>query len=323
VSLLLLLIVPMAHRSLPLFGLGVATIAILYGLATSWMMGKLVALPVRALREALQRVGEGDLHARVHLLRADDFGHLIEGFNRMADGLREREQLQQTFGRHVGRQVAREIMAQGDGLGGRELEITAMFVDIRNFTAHSASHTPAEVVSALNVFFSEAVDIVESHGGLVNKFLGDGLMALFGIGSNRDLHADRAVTAARALLCCLRESREELTRTGWPELAIGIGVNSGPAVVGSVGSPRRQEYTAIGDTVNVASRVEALTKQLERPLLITAATRERLALQYPLQAAPPQRVRGKEEPIELYAVAAPEPGEALAEFSLTASWSPG
>jgi len=319
VSLVLLLLVPQAQQSLPLFGLAVAGVAILYAVTTSWMMGKLVAKPIQALREASMRVARGDLDARVDLQRADDFGPLIERFNQMVAGLREREHLEQTFGRHVGREAARQILAQGDHLGGSELEVTVMFVDIRNFTAQAERRTPAEMIDALNIFFTAAVDTVERHGGLVNKFLGDGLMAIFGVGANRDLHADRAVTAARALFELLAASRDELARSGWPAMTIGIGVNTGQAVVGSIGSPRRREYTAIGDTVNVAARVEGLTKQLDRTLLITDATRKRLACGYPLERLPPQTLRGKSEPLPLFAVAPLAPGETAATFSLTES----
>ena len=184
-----------------------------------------------------------------------------------------------------------------------------MFVDVRDFTAHSSQQSPKDVVSALNVFFRQAVDTVEAHGGMVNKFLGDGLMALFGIGTEADGHARRAVEAGIHLHHSLQGLAEELSGAGWPGLRIGIGINTGKAVVGSIGSPKRQEYTAIGDTINVASRVESLTKQLGQPLLITAATRAHLGEWFPLIPLEPQRVRGKSKPLELFAVS-------LAELSL-------
>ena len=158
------------------------------------------------------------------------------------------------------------------------------------------------MVTALNIFFRGAVETIEAHGGMVNKFLGDGLMALFGIGSPTADHAVQAVTAARQLLCCVSKAKGELEIAGWPGLEIGIGINSGPAVVGSIGSPKRQEYTAIGDTVNIASRVESLTKSVGHPLLVTEATRRLLPEEIELQPLEPQSVKGKAQPLQLYAV---------------------
>ncbi|MEM9657584.1 MAG: HAMP domain-containing protein, partial [Planctomycetota bacterium] len=181
ISLELLIIVPAASQQSPLlFGLAVGAVAIAFGTSTSWMLGKLIADPVQRLTKAAIRVSEGDLDVSVHLLKADEFGLLTKSFNQMVEGLRQRERLQETFGRHVGQEAAREIMNQGDGLVGSERNITVMFVDVRNFTAHSAKHSPEEVVSALNIFFRDAVEKVEAQGGMVNKFLGDGFMALFG-----------------------------------------------------------------------------------------------------------------------------------------------
>ncbi len=301
IALVLLLVLPSASQKTPQFGVWVGAISIAFGIATAWMLGRLIALPVRRLRDAAVRVAEGDLDVRIDDLRADDFGPLIDRFNRMVVGLRERERLQETFGRHVGHEAARQILARGGGLGGTEMIVTVMFVDVRDFTAHSARHDPDEVVSVLNIFFREAVETIESNGGMVNKFLGDGLMALFGVSGGQENHALAAVRAAMAMQRRLQQVTAELEQAGWPGLRIGIGLNTGPAIVGSIGSPRRQEFTAIGDTVNVASRVEALTKALGRCLLITESTRRRLPEGFPIDPLPAQTIKGLDEPIAVYA----------------------
>ncbi len=203
---------------------------------------------------------------------------------------------------HVGQEAARQILAQGDGLVGTEQIITVMFVDVRNFTAHSSARSPQEVVEALNVFFYHAVDLIESHAGMVNKFLGDGFMALFGIGAENGQHALNAVKAGRAMMEHVQGAAEQLKLAGWPDFQIGIGVNSGPAVVGSVGSPKRREYTAIGDTVNVAARVEALTKTVGHDFLVTEATRQYLPEGFRIMSLPPQTVKGKGEPVTIHVV---------------------
>lgn len=309
VSLVLLIMIPHATENWKMFPIAVALVGIAFGITTAWMISKKYAVPVRQLRKAAMRIAEDDLQVRVNLLRADDFGPLIERFNLMVEGLREKEHLQETFGCHVGKEAARQILAQGDDLVGQEQTISVMFVDVRNFTDHSSRHTPQEVVTALNLFFTRAVEIVESHGGMVNKFLGDGFMALFGIGTQADDHARRAVETGQALLHCLAEACKELEDAGWPDFKIGIGVNTGPAIVGSIGSPKRQEYTAIGDTVNVAARVEALTKSVGHLFLVTEATRQHLSDQFVLQSLPPQKVKGKGLPLQVFAVESPVEAE--------------
>ncbi|QDS97511.1 Adenylate cyclase 1 [Adhaeretor mobilis] len=305
VTLVLLLITPQATTETPYFGVAVGGVAILFGLATVWMIKDLVNLPLKRLEKAAIRISKGDLDTRINLRRADEFGTVIASFNDMVQGLRERERIQQTFGRHVGQAAAEQILSQGDGLSGAEQMISVMFVDVRNFTEHSSKHSPEEVVEALNLFFTMGVETVELHGGMVNKFLGDGFMALFGIGSVTEgdtSGAEQAVKAGCALLECVAGSCDELAAAGWPGLAIGVGINTGPAVVGSIGSPQRQEYTAIGDTVNVAARVESLTKQVGRSLLVTEATRKQLPEELPLELLPPQKVKGKGEALRIYAL---------------------
>ena len=304
-SLLLLTIIP-TTTSTPMFSVAVGGLGVALGLVTAWLVGRLVTEPVHELRRAAQAVARGDLEARVIPdRRADEFGPLIDEFNSMVGGLREKSRIEEQFGRHVGRQVARQILAHDGSLGGVEQEITVMFVDIRNFTARSAAASPTEVVSLLNLFLTEMVEIVEQHhGGIVNKFLGDGLMALFSGWTGRADHADAAVDAGREMLGRLAAINERTRRPRAPPLAIGVGIHTGPAVVGSIGSPRRLEYTAIGDTVNVASRVEGLTKAVGEPLLLTEATRRALRVALPLEPLPAQQVKGH-APIDVLRLAAP------------------
>ncbi|TWU65552.1 Adenylate cyclase 1 [Crateriforma conspicua] len=302
VSLLLIVLVPDAAHRAPLFAIAVAVVAIAFGFATSWMLGRLVVRPIRALKLASQRIADGHLNTHVPLQHADEFGLLIESFNSMASGLRERERLQQTFGRHVGQEAAKQILQQGDAGGGREQNVSIMFVDVRNFTMHSSQQPPHEIVAALNAFFAAAVERIEGHGGMVNKFLGDGLMAIFGVGTDAERHADQAVAAAIDLQSFVVDQADTFNDLHWPGFAIGIGINSGDAIVGSIGSPRRQEYTAMGDTVNVAARVESLTKTLSQPILITASTQTLLTQLFTLHPQVPQNVKGKAVPIELFAV---------------------
>ncbi len=286
----------------------VSAFGISLGLFCSWMVSHHVVEPILELRNAAQKVAAGDLDVRIDLPRADEFGPLIDEFNEMVDGLRARRELRTRFGLHVGRRTAELILEQDPGQTGSQQDITVMFCDIRNFTAR-CSVTPAdEVVPLLNRFLTVMVEAVEDrHGGTVNKFLGDGFMALFGIGepdNDGRSHADAAVRAGLDMIARLRDLNAELSQGGLPELGIGIGIHSGCAIVGSMGSSERLEYTAIGDTVNVASRVEGLTKKVGHPLLVTATTAARLPQQIATRPLPAEPVKGQSEPVEIFAVEA-------------------
>src|SRR5215212_3272555 len=254
------------------------------------MISGLVARPIDQLRTAAESVSRGKLDVAVPVSRADEFGLLLGEFNNMIRGLKEKEELRQTFGLHVGERAAQEVLKRDPGLSGVEEEITVMFVDIRSSTAQAAAMKPADVVEMLNDFFRVTVRVVEEHGGMVSKYLGDGFMALFGAGEPETTHADAAVRAGREILTELETLNIELERAGRQALRIGVGLHSGPAIVGSIGSPQRLEFTAIGDTVNVASRIESLTRTVGRPLLLTRAVHARLTIDVPLEELPPQQV---------------------------------
>lgn len=283
------------------FEVFVGTVGIGFGLLTALMISRLVVDPIDQLRAAAQLVAQGRFDVEVPLQRADEFGVLIAEFNRMVRELREKERLRQTFGLHVGRQAAERILQRDPGLGGVEEVITVLFLDIRSFTTRSATDGPQEIVGVLNQFLAVMVRIVEeAHGGMVNKFLGDGFLALFGVGGAATHHADDAVAAARAMIRGLTALNESLTAQGRTPLAVGIGIHTGSAIVGSIGSPERLEYTAIGSTVNTASRIEGLTKSLGCPVLLTDATRSAMASAEGLTTFGAQPVRGLEEPIGVW-----------------------
>ncbi|HEY5742566.1 MAG TPA: adenylate/guanylate cyclase domain-containing protein [Terrimicrobiaceae bacterium] len=281
----------------------VGSVGIAFGLCTALMVGRLFLEPIDSLRSAAQAVARGRLDVEVPLIRADEFGVLIGEFNHMIAELREKERLRHTFGLHVGRRAAQQILARDPGLGGVEQVITVMFADIRSFTAMSAAIKPSELVKMLNKFFGVMVQVVEErHGGMVNKFLGDGFLALFGVGGTAVAHADSALAAGRDMLNSLAQINRELAVDHEGPLAMGIGIHTGPAIVGSIGSPDRLEYTAIGSTVNFASRIEALNKVLGTQLLLTEATRSRLKTEFTLKEFPRQRIRGVGSPVKVFSI---------------------
>lgn len=183
-----------------------------------------------------------------------------------------RDRVTNLFGQHVSPQVVKRLMAAGTSAAGDLRRVAVMFVDFRGFTTGAQSRTPQEVVDRLDGAFAVLVDILDREGGIVNKFLGDGFLALFGAPLETSDAAHRAVAAGREMLTAMERINAQ---TSWP-LRIGIGIHFGEVVAGNIGSPRRKEYTVIGDTVNFASRLEALNKEFGSQLLISAAVREAL-----------------------------------------------
>jgi adenylate cyclase len=222
--------------------------------------------PIRDLAGATKRVAAGDFSKRLPVVQDDDLGALSASFNRMQAGLAERQRLQVAFGTYVDPVLAGRLLEQGDDVfTGERREVTVMFIDVRDFTPFAEANTAEDTVTRLNELFQIVVPAVVDDGGHVNKFLGDGAMAVFGAPNDLAGHAGVAVSAA------VRIQRLVAERFGG-ELRIGIGINTGVVIAGTLGGAGHLEFTLIGDTVNVASRVEQLTKITGDPILLTEHT---------------------------------------------------
>jgi adenylate cyclase len=208
-----------------------------------------------------------------------------------------RDRITDLFGQHVSPQVVERLMTEGASTDSDIRRVAVMFVDFRSFTAGARTRSPQEVVERLDRAFAVLVDILDRHGGIVNKFLGDGFLALFGAPLAADDAAHQAVAAAREMLLANEHFNET---TNWP-LRIGIGIHIGEVVAGNIGSPRRKEYTVIGDTVNFAARLEALNKELNSQFLISSEVREALG-EAAGDAVPRGEVpiRGYEKPVAVW-----------------------
>ena len=231
-----------------------------------------VAEPLDGLRRALARVRDDDLDVGLVVDDGGEVGDVQSGFNRMVDGLRERRQLHDLFGRHVGQAVATQALERGTGLRGDEADASVVFVDIVGSTAMAEVLSPDEVVATLNDFFGVVVRAVDGQGGWVNKFEGDGALCIFGAPGTQPDHADRALRAARLLHLALVGLAEE-----HPGLEAGIGVSSGRVVAGNVGTEARYEYTVIGPAVNEAARLTDVAKGREVKVLASGETVRRAA----------------------------------------------
>jgi adenylate cyclase len=272
-------------------------VAFTISLELTLLVTRSVTQPVDSLLKATEAVKSGDLDARVPITSGDELGQLAGSFNEMMQGLSEREALQEAFGAYVDPDVAQRVLEQGGELiEGQEREVTVMILDVRDFTAFAQRSSARETVSFLNDLFGIAVPCVAQHGGHANKFLGDGLLAVFGAPDRLPDHADRAVAAAGDIA-------ERLAEHFGDEIQFGIGINSGPVVVGSVGGGGRLEFAIIGDPVNVAARVENLTRETGDVALLTEATRC-LLTNGSRRLEPRGRfaLKGVAEPVPIYAI---------------------
>jgi class 3 adenylate cyclase len=211
-------------------------------------------------RLVLEAVAQGQLDVAVPVVSRDEFAVIATRTNEMIAGLREKRRVQQLVHKLASPAVAERVLKDDASLAGMRRRVVVLFSDVRNFTTRSEAAPPEELVADLNLYFTEMVAIVHAHGGVVDKFIGDGLMAIFGFGVDDDPACARAahdaVSAARAMHAALPALNQRLSAP----IAIGVGVHVGDAVAGTLGSPERLEFTFIGDTVNTAARIESMTK---------------------------------------------------------------
>jgi class 3 adenylate cyclase len=251
------------------------------------------------LRRATERVRAGDYSARVPVVSTDETGELAQSFNTMVEGLDERERLRDAFGAYVDPGLAERVLSEGVDLEGEDVEASILFLDVRDFTAFAERARPHEVVSLLSELWELVVPVLLEHGGHANKFIGDGLLGVFGAPDRHPDHADRAVAAAMQISSLIRSRYAG-------RVAVGIGVNSGRVVAGTVGGGGRVEFTVIGDVVNTAARVEAATRETGDDVLITDATRDSLSdpgFEFDPRDAMP--LKGKVQEVRLWAPRSP------------------
>ncbi len=215
---------------------------------------------------------------------------------------RLRDQQRELISKFATKEVAEDLLMSGFALGGKHVEATAMFCDIRSFTTISESREPSETIELLNDYYTLMMDAINGEGGIVNQMVGDGLMAIFGAPVSRDDHRQAAVLAARQMIDLIRLFDDEQAARGRVQIQIGVGIASGRVVAGYTGTHNRATYTCVGDTVNVAARLEAHTKELGRPILIDENTRQGIDEGIAVEAQGDLLMKGKTEPTKVYAV---------------------
>jgi adenylate cyclase len=270
-------------------------VAFIIAVELTILLSRAIFDPIDMLRSATERVRRGDLSTRVPVISTDETGRLARSFNDMIAGLEERERLHEAFGAYVGPDVAEMVLREGTHLDGEEREVSVLVLDIRDFTGRAEKVSAQRVVEFLNEFFGLVVPILERHGGHANKYVGDGLFAIFGAPEPLHDHADSAVAAALEIAQAVRERYDG-------EIRVGIGVNSGPVIAGSIGGGGHVEFTVIGDSVNTADRVEQVTRQTGDAVLVTEATRRLLRADHGgFENRPAVPLKGKRERVQLWA----------------------
>jgi adenylate cyclase len=272
----------------------VISVAGAVGLAT------MLSRPIFRLVQGTRAIAEGNFQIALPVTSRDELGTLTESFNQMARSLREKEMIKRAFTRYVAREVVEEVLKDPEQLAltGERREVTVLFCDIRGFTSLSERLTPEQVVGLLNEFYTLMIETTFKHDGTLDKFIGDAVMAVFGAPIAHPDHALRAVRTAVAMQSGIAELNERRAGQGKEPILIGIGVNLGEVVAGTVGTEDRMEYTVIGDSVNLAARLESNAKPGR--ILISQHTYERV--QDHVKALPlgSLRVKGKEEEVEVY-----------------------
>jgi adenylate cyclase len=247
-------------------------VALVFGGAVITLTAMSTAAPVLAVRRALRRVESGDYDVDVPVFDTTELGLLQAGFNTMVEGLRERERVRDLFGRQVGEDVARNALENELELGGEVREVAVLFVDLVGSTTLAATRPPTEVVALLNEFFAVVIDVVEHHGGWINKFEGDAALAVFGVPTGLSDAAGSALASGRVLA---QRLTEEVFDAAGQEVRAGIGISAGEAVAGNIGDRRRYEYTVIGDPVNEAARLCDVAKETEGGVAASGAALSR------------------------------------------------
>lgn len=311
-----------------LFGLPIATVELIVA-GVSLALSVSVALyfartlvhPLRRLQGSMRRVEEGDLHVSTPVTSTDEIGELAGSFNRMVEGLRREALVRDLFGQYVTPQLAEAAIERRGQLDGQLVTATVLFADIRDFTGITETLPASRLIRILNDYFARMSAVVVDEEGFVNKFGGDSLLAVFGTPLNPSPdHSVRALRAAVRMRAALAEFNREQAEAWLPQIMIGIGVATGDVVAGNVGSERKLEYTVIGDAVNVASRLQAMTRELEKSILTDGETARDAAAIASFVPVGEISVRGKRGTVQVFSVedggGAAEPTERTARAAV-------
>lgn len=285
------------YRSV-LISLIVLSLALVMGMIYS----ESLTWPIKQLVHATEKIASGDFSFRLKPKTRDEVADLSLAFNDMVEGLRERDRVKETFNKFHNKEIAEKLLSGEVKLGGESRTALIFFSDIRGFTQMSESMAPEAIVEMLNEYMSRMVSIIRKYNGVVDKYVGDAIMATWGVPVENENDAHNALSACLAMRLELQELNRIRTERGQPTLLIGMGLNRGPVVAGNIGSNEKMDYTVIGDSVNVASRVESMTKILGTDLLVTESVYEELKSAFVFENCQEISVKGKRGALKVYRV---------------------
>ena len=289
-------------REIFIFAIILCVIFVMIALRLNSLVQKSIQYPIGEMLRIVEKVKNGDFTQRIRVLSNDEIGELGDAGNAMIAGLAERERIKDTFGKYVTPEIRDEILAGRIPLNGERRLATLLFSDLRGFTRYVEENDPEEVIKSMREYFTAMQKAIRMHRGLVLQYVGDAIEAVFGVPLAYEEHANKAVLAAlemRKRLEALNTTRKSQGKTPFGH---GIGIHTGMVLVGNTGSEDRLSYALIGDTVNLASRIEQLTKALHCDILISEETAKRLENAFQMKAEIPQKVKGYSRPLTVHRI---------------------
>jgi adenylate cyclase len=280
--------------------LGVFVFSTLLAAAAAMFIARKVTQPVLRLAEGAQRISAGHYETIGDIGAHDELGALASSFDGMVRGLVERDKVRAMLGKVVSPAIAEELLSQAIDFGGQEQEVSVLFSDIRGFTTLCEGRSPSAILEMLNTYLATVSDMIDARHGVVDKYIGDAVMALFGAPLTAPDDPQRAVETALTMINALPGLNAQFARAGWPALAIGVGIHTGIVVAGNIGSATRLNYTVLGDTVNLASRLEGLCKLYGVTVIVSEMTMRRCQ-GIAFRELDLVRVKGKREAVTIYA----------------------
>lgn len=286
------------------FGIWGLISSIALSLIIAHFLSKRVTVSLDHITNVVQEIGSGNLDAKAELNTNDEFEVLCDQVNAMCKGLQERERLKMSFARYVSTHIMEKIIHSDTPLKleGERRKVTLLFSDIRQFTKLAENLAPEAVVQLLNEYFERMIEVIFAHSGTLDKFIGDGIMAEFGAPLDDEAQEEHAIRAAIEMQNELKTLSSRWEKENKPRIEMGIGIHTGEAVVGNIGSERRIEYTAIGDAVNVASRLEQATKILKAPILLSETTYLGAKDKFAFKDLGSMALPGRKEQIKVYTI---------------------
>ena len=278
----------------------IVAVGLVISVTLSLVVSKSVSTPLKEMETAMKEVEKGNLDVRIKIVSNDEIGAVGEGFGRMIKGLKESEAMKETFGKYISQEIRDEILSGRVSLDGEMTRATMLFSDLRDFTPFVESTHPKQVVSIMNQYFSEMAEAIKRNNGLILQYVGDEIEAVFGAPVPHDDHPDMAANAALEMKRRLVHLNERLKTQGVAPFRHGIGIHSGAVLAGIIGSKERSSYALVGDTVNLASRIQGLTKEFACDIILSQTTHDLVAGTYIMEPLRAVKVKGKSQEILTY-----------------------